>query len=237
MKTSNKILFTIIGCIFVAVFVFVIVVTVKTDIHSKFVFSFMQKIVGNGNIITKTYPLGDFTAIDLRASGQAIIKPGSQSEISITTDQNILPYIQTDIKNNVLRIKAKANKDYLPSSKSIFVITAKNLSTLTLNNANQVLLPLITGDKFKLIINGVGEAILVGSVKNLQISILGKGMVFAKDLTANKVDLEIDGIGEAILQVLSTLNIDLSGSGKIKYYGDPEVTRHVSGTFVIEHAH
>lgn len=83
-------------------------------------------------------------------------------------------------------------------------------------------------------IHGSGDIYLAGKVKRLTVNINGSGKLNSEKLFANNVSLQIKGSSEAIVHAEQQLDIDLSGSGTIKYYGHPtSLKQRIKGSGII----
>jgi len=69
-----------------------------------------------------------------------------------------------------------------------------------------------------------------GSAERAVISLSGSCRLEAADLKLESASLEIQGSGDAKLRVSKRLDISVSGSGKVGYYGRPAVSQKVSGS-------
>src|SRR5689334_8391602 len=72
---------------------------------------------GSGNIITETRQVSNFHSIDISYPAQVLVKQGSQESLQIEADDNFLPGLQTQVRNNTLEIfyKTKDGKHVNPT--------------------------------------------------------------------------------------------------------------------------
>jgi hypothetical protein len=232
MKTSNKILLTIILCVFVAILAATIVV--RTKVPTIRVFGFVaQSITGNGHIVSQPRNVSDFNAVDIGGANNVIIKSGAKPQVVIKTDQNLLPFIKTFVSNNVLYIHPAAS--LLPSQRILLTITTKNLQGISVSGANKISAKDIKTKQLQVDISGSGECNLAGRADNLQINVSGSGNINAKDLIAEDVAVGISGDGKVVIHANQSINARISGSGKVQYYGNPsQVTQRISGSGEIQ---
>ncbi|HNP99370.1 MAG TPA: DUF2807 domain-containing protein, partial [Bacteroidia bacterium] len=62
-------------------------------------------IEGSGNVITETRSLTTFNGIDLRNTANVYITQGDVQEVKIEAEDNIVPLILTEVKNDELIIE------------------------------------------------------------------------------------------------------------------------------------
>ncbi|GAB4464532.1 MAG: hypothetical protein OHK0029_34550 [Armatimonadaceae bacterium] len=59
---------------------------------------------GSGKVVTDTRSVGDFSAVDASGVGSVLIAQGDRDSLTIEADDNVLPYISTEVKNGVLHL-------------------------------------------------------------------------------------------------------------------------------------
>ena len=80
-------------------------------------------------------------------------------------------------------------------------------------------------------VSGSGKITARGSAEEVKAGISGSGEILAADLTTNKVDVRISGSGDLEINVKKELDAHISGSGTVRYQGDPaHVNSHSSGS-------
>lgn len=252
MKTSNKILWGTMGCIFAAVLMAAIAMRVSSC--SAFTL-FPERVAGDGNIITQTQNLPYFDAVNISVAGKVVVKKGNKPSITIQDDQNLLPYIIINVEDKVLHIKVKDGFSLSSSGTPMFNIVTNNIKSFAASGRNQIVINNVSPQQFKLHLSGVGEVLvrnmvtrqtsihisgkgqceLSGKTKNLNIKVSGKSEILAKNLVANNIVVAISGKSNMILHAVNSLDASISGKGNIQYYGNPtKFIQHVSGAGKIE---
>lgn len=72
------------------------------------------------------------------------------------------------------------------------------------------------------------------SAESLSIKVSGDGDVNVVDMLSKTCNIKISGLSECKVNVQNTLNINISGNGKIYYKGNPQIIQNVSGLGSIE---
>ena len=86
------------------------------------------------------------------------------------------------------------------------------------------------GGQIELDLSGAADADLRGKVDRFDVDVSGAGDVDASWLEANTVVIDMSGAGEAKVWAKQGLEIDISGAGRIVYWGDPtELRQDISG--------
>lgn len=80
-------------------------------------------------------------------------------------------------------------------------------------------------------ISGSGRFTAMGSANEIKTSISGSGKVNAAELAVDRCDVRISGSGDVVVNVRTSLNANISGSGTVTYKGNPtEFNTHSSGS-------
>lgn len=86
-------------------------------------------------------------------------------------------------------------------------------------------------NKLDVSISGSGKLIASGKVNTVKASISGSGRVSALALEADVCDIKIAGSGDVEVNVKRELNANISGSGSVRYKGNPnQVNTNSSGS-------
>ncbi len=180
------------------------------------------------------------------------IKQGDKGALSIKTDDNLLPYIESEVRDGVLYLgpKKEGKSINLNPSKNIFyTATVKKLDSLSVAGYSDVhSIHKISGDRLDINVNGsvtldldidvkslnissngLGNVKLAGSADSIKINIAGAGTYNALDLVVKHAEVSVAGSGTISLNVSDTLDVNLAGAGNVNYKGDPKVTSKIGG--------
>ncbi len=88
------------------VLVFLLILSVITTFGCNFITQaaggVLQGVQGSGKIITQDRSVSGFSRVELGGSGQVTITQGDQERLTVEADDNILPYIRTDVSGTTL---------------------------------------------------------------------------------------------------------------------------------------
>jgi hypothetical protein len=79
-------------------------------------------------------------------------------------------------------------------------------------------------------ISGAGKIIITGTGKNANIDISGSGNFNGIEFQNDKVAVHVSGSGNINIWVLEHLKAEVSGSGSVKYRGNPKIDYNGSGS-------
>jgi hypothetical protein len=201
------------------------------------------KIKGSGIMTTQARDIPDFNELIINAAGEINITFGSPRSVTVIVDDNIMSYIETVHQSNKLEIIIEDGIDPVDYDLVVNVVVP-SLSELTLGGAGT-----ITGtntlqtDHVDLTLDGVGSIDLSVDVTSLNTNFTGPGNITlsgssvnhecemstvgrlkAFDLTTSKTLIDLRGIGKAEVHATDSLNVDITGLGKVYYQGYPVIS-------------
>jgi hypothetical protein len=210
----------------------------------------LERIKGSGKVAQEKRDVHGFTEVNLGGLGELNIRQGNEESLAIEADDNLLPYIRSDVDNGRLVIGFKRGVSVSPSSPIRYTLVVKELNALDLSGSGKTRTGPLNSRDFKVHLSGSGEirmdaldAITLvadisgsgnmeipGRVSRQQIHISGSGRYSAPDLQSEAADVSVSGSGDCTLRVEQSLSAHISGSGSVEYYGNPSVTKKVSGS-------
>lgn len=213
---------------------------------------------GSGKVITESRKVDDFTTIELDYPAEVFVTQGDSVSVKIEAEDNLLPGLQTRVRNDTLEIfyKTDDNKHVNQTKPVKIMIVVKDLKEVDLGSAGQLNLEGIESDKLDISVSGAGDLKLKDiAVKNLSVTLSGAGNITAsgkaddfrlvisgagsfngKDLHSKTVDVNLSGAGSATVWVDDQLDAQISGFGSVNYYGSPNVTKQISGLGGVNHS-
>ncbi|WOC40465.1 head GIN domain-containing protein [Polaribacter sp. HL-MS24] len=201
-----------------------------------------NRIKGNGNQITKTRTVSSFNEINVGGSFEVILVKGTEGKITIEAEENIIPYIETEVDGDRLKIQYKRNTN-IRSTKSVTIrVQIKDLESVSLGGSGKISSEdLIKAKDFKVniggsgnidlhlevqngsaSIGGSGNLILRGKAEKMRSKIAGSGSIKAYAFTADDLNASIAGSGNIKITVQTKIKAKVVGSGNIYYKGNPK---------------
>lgn len=185
-------------------------------------------VAGSGAIKTEKRDVGAFASVDVSGAYEVEIVCQKQPGLEIEGDDNILPLVQTYVKNSTLYISSERGFNV---KKPVKVrITTGNLEGLSSSGASKVTLSAVKSDQLMIETSGASKIDAAGETKSLEIESSGASKVDVQDLRAARVKVSLSGAGHANVYASEEVNADVSGAASITYYGEPKVVnKSVSG--------
>jgi hypothetical protein len=213
-----------------------------------------HRIEGNNHPVTENRNLSGFTEVNLSSDFQVIIKHDSVFSVTVEAEENLLPYIETEMGGGVLHIGVQRNHHLSPNYPIKVTVQMPELSGARLSGSGTMLCDTFTtqqmvtdisgsgtikmglhANKIFADISGSGELNLAGTVNDADLSISGSGDIFALPLLANTCKANISGSGNIYITVANSLDVRISGSGNVYYSGSPSVNASISGSGKVIH--
>ena len=88
----------------------------------------------------------------------------------------------------------------------------------------------LTADRLRIVLSGSGSIHLSGDVESQRVRITGSGRYRAMHLVSDYGSIVLAGSGSADVAVNDDLDVRITGDGKVRYSGFPEVTQQISGS-------
>jgi Putative auto-transporter adhesin, head GIN domain len=190
-------------------------------------------IIGNGHIVTDTRSVSDFSEIQADGGFQIEWRSGPPS-LSITIDENLLRYIDSQNIDHRLRLHSHGN---IWSSHGIKVaISSSTRSGAKLTGAARLTANQLSGHTFGIESTGAAKVFLDGTVDELVTDMTGASRLEAGSLQTKIAEISSTGASHAEVAVSETLKVSITGAGKVIYSGNPPVVeKHITGAGSIVH--
>lgn len=201
-----------------------------------------QKIIkGNGNSTTILRTTSGYDAVAFSGSFDYVLVSGAEGNIKIEGEENLLPYIITEVNQGTLQVKTQKRINLQPSRNKTIKITVpfEQLNAVSLSGSGDVwtegtlasphLKTSITGSgdvtlaiqttSAEASVIGSGDLTLKGNTNSLKVNVIGSGDYKGFNLMANDVEVSVQGSGDAKVVCNGHLKARVTGSGDIKYAG------------------
>lgn len=208
-----------------------------------------KRIKGNGNVTTETRKVGDFRTVNVAGFFDVELVKGKEGKITLEGEENILPYIITEVERGKLKIKVKKNTNISTRRKLKVIVPFEDIEAVSLGGSGNIVAKSVIkaetvslaiggsgniyadvdADTVKSSIGGSGDMKLTGNTTNFKCAIGGSGSVKAYDLQTEELKASIAGSGSIKVSVSRKIKAAIAGSGSIYYKGDP---KHIDTTSV-----
>ncbi len=198
-----------------------------------FVGCHLPGVRGNGQIKTEERQVGTFANLDAGGAFEIEWESGSPA-LRITTDENLLPYIENNVSDDTLRLHTREH--VWPTHGIKVVISSPTRTGGRIRGAVKLTVKQLSGPTFALESKGASEISLDGKVDRLLVDMTGASQLAADGLQAKTAEISTTGAGDAEVAVTDTLNVVITGAGKVTYSGNPAtINKQITGAGSIRH--
>ncbi|MCC6328917.1 MAG: DUF2807 domain-containing protein, partial [Acidobacteria bacterium] len=147
-------------------------------------------------------------------------------------DDNLLPLIQTEVRDGVLHIESEGR---ISTDNGLKVrISAPDITSIDASGVSKVTVADIDNDYLRVCTSGATKATVAGSTAKLSVEVSGASAVDAENLRAQNAEVEASGASSVSVFATGELRTDGSGASKIVYGGTPtNVEKSSSGASTI----
>lgn len=213
-------------------------------------FAQKERITGSGTLKKESRSASSFKSIAASGSFNVYITPGSGSNIDIEADDNLLPYIVTEVEDGELKLHVKKGYDIKPTQKITVNVSMAEIKSLAasgtggfyskgtlkggkveLGISGSVNIDMdLKADKLEVGVSGSTKITLKGTIPAVEYGISGSASVDALSLQSQNVEVGVSGSGDLAVFAEKKLDISVSGGAKVRYKGNPSINQSSSGS-------
>lgn len=207
----------------------------------------------------KTYGVEAFHAVRAGSHYNVVMEQGDRHTVRLEGDEEAVRRVEVEVKDGTLHLGWENDRNWRNNNgrvtayvtyQQVDEVTSSGSGNLTCRSAltgdrvkvrnsgsGNMSVAEITADELEISNSGSGNLDLAGRVKHQDIRVSGSGNVRAFDLKSEQADVSISGSSNVDLHVTEALEARISGSGDVRYRGQPKMERlRVSGSGEIRSA-
>jgi hypothetical protein len=208
----------------------------------------VERKYGSGTVIFEERDVPVFDQIHLKGTGKVILTLAARQNVQVETDDNLMPYIRTEVENGKLVISHE-RKNMRPTVLKIYT-SATSLAGVSISGSGDInasdefisedfyadiagsgdMSLKVRANSLESSISGSGSIYLVGSADSYDATITGSGDVDAFEMQARESTVVITGSGNCRVSVSDLLKTKITGSGDVLYKGHPEISKSITGS-------
>jgi hypothetical protein len=213
-----------------------------------------EVIEGNGNLKKETRNASGYTGVSSGGAFDVDISYGTSNTITVEADDNLLPYIETVVEDNELKLRTKKGYSFKTKNKMKITVSLTKLTSLRVSGSGNVKGDgnfsnngttdiSISGsgdirlnfDRFAAMevkISGSGNMHLKGKeTSKINATVSGSGNIDAYDVSASEVTARVSGSGNVNVTANKSIDASISGSGNVNYKGSAaDIKQRASGS-------
>lgn len=179
-------------------------------------------IQGSGKTETKQVPIKNIRKISTSSSGNLFIKQCENPQnciemLTVTADDNILPYLKQDIYGNELTLRSENNVSFYPQTPIHYHATVKDINNISNSGSMDIQSSYISTDNLTLKTSASGDITIKDLIaKQLIINQAGSSDIKAH-INTDKLTVNSESSGDIIIAGNTNMQaINTSGSGDYK---------------------
>ncbi len=199
------------------------------------------------NIALEKRDISTFTELDVAGAFTVHLMETESPFLEIEAQKHVMDDIETKVRNGRLyitlkhgikRVKAITIHLGFQDLSEIDISGAVSLKSdaairtdrmdIDISGAARLELELIATNA-EVDVAGAGSVFLCGQVEYADFQLEGAGKLIATDMVAKAMKLDVSGAGKAKVHVIHELDVNVAGVAVVKYLGNPEVRRNISG--------
>jgi hypothetical protein len=192
-----------------------------------------EDIIGSGNVVTENRQVSNFHGIAVSGVGEVIVERTGNESLTITSDDNILPRLESEVRNGILFLGPENNVSVSPSQGIVYRLTASQFDEI---NVSGVVTVTADGIDTELLVTNMSGTCIVktgGAANSQDIATSGTSNFNGENLESRTVNISVSGTSHIVVKVSELLQGQASGSAMVEYIGNPAVNVTVSGAAVV----
>ncbi len=216
-----------------------------------------NRVVGSDRLAHQPRQVPGVRSIELQGPINVVIKQGQNEKVTLHTDDNIAPLIETKVSDGVLHIGVQPGASFRtkhPVGVTVELVqldalrvlgsgdvTCAQLDTallqITAQGSGDVRIDDLRAAALAVLVQGSGDVHLSGSVPKQGYVIEGSGDVDADELAGRELAVRVAGSGDARVWATDKLAVEIAGSGDVCHRGNPALTKSVHGSGDVRPCH
>ena len=184
---------------------------------------------GSGSAATEVRQTAAFSALQLAGSTTMTVRVGEPRSVRVTGDDNLLRHVTTRVRAGSLVVGTTGS--FATTTPMSVLVTVPELDAVTLSGSGMLVVTGLSARRLAVALPGSGTVRVSGSAGELRATLSGSGDMQLQDLVARDVSARLSGYGDMRVHATRDLHASVSGTGSIRYSGDPvSVVDEVTGT-------
>jgi hypothetical protein len=189
-----------------------------------------DQTVGSGVVVTESRPVSGFTSVSVSGVGEVILDNTGTESLTITAEDNILPLLESEVRNGVLILGPRPNSNLSPTRDIDYRVSYRELTSVLASGVTVVNATGVDAGSFTSTASGVSLIRLSGTADRQTITISGTSTFDAAALTTRLTSVGISGASNVVVNASERLEGNVSGTSTLEYIGNPVIDVNVSGT-------
>ena len=210
---KNKISFALVGVVLIFS-ILACTVTINDDRGSN-----GETVHGSGTVIEETRTVSNVSDVELAIPGTLHVTMGKSESLRIEADDNLMAYIQTDVRSGKLVIESRQRANLRSTHPINYYLMVTELNSVVISSDGDIETDDLQSGSFSITISSSGKVSISGlDCTSLRVKISSSGDVKVSELMADSVSVDISSSGNLDIQKgkVQQQDINISSSGEYR---------------------
>jgi hypothetical protein len=200
-----------------------------------------NQVEGSGTLQTETRKVGDFSGLDVSGIINAKLTIGEKTSVMLSGDDNLLPLIETNVRDGRLEAKFKDNTGITTQQTLLLTVTTPRIESLIARGTSRIdatgiagkaltvdasdtsnlTLKEVTSDAVTIKAEGVSRVTLAGKGPLLTLDFSGATRLDSIEFHALSVKAKMAGAAQAEVQASTSVEGSIVDAGNLRVRGNP----------------
>lgn len=190
---------------------------------------YQDTIEGSGSSISEIRNVTEFTKVSSEGVFEVTVTHGNSQSAEITANDNIIQRLKTEVVDNELRLYLD-DRNYKDISLKANIVAERINSIKNTGIGDFVISNVDENGNFNISNSGTGNISITGNAESLTLENVGDGKFNGFEFIVLNCSAKIIGSGDCEVHPISTLNVDIEGSGDVYYKGTPAIEANIAGS-------
>jgi hypothetical protein len=154
-----------------------------------------HQVTGSGRLSTESRSVQDFSGISLSGVGRLVIEQTGQETLTITAEDNIMPFLVSEVHHGKLVLGTESNVSISPTREIVYRLTVRDLECIEISGAGAVEALGIDTPFLGVTLSGAASVYVEGWAERQEVVISGAGSYQAINLESIDVTVLDPSLG------------------------------------------
>ena len=177
------------------------------------------EIVGSGRAQTEQRDVAGFTKVRVDEAISATVIVGSDFSVSVTTDDNVLPSVQTNVVAG--RLNVGINGSVQPTTQVTVAITMPSLEDVSAGSAANVTATGVNSPSLSATADSAAALTVRGNADAIDVTANSAGNADLSGVPAQSASVRVGSAGRATVNAQQSVSGSVDSGGVVSIYGSP----------------
>lgn len=191
------------------------------------------RVRGSGHVVSVFRPVEPFDAVSAEGAVTVIVERTGTEGVTLTAEDNLLPYLRTEVRDGVLRLGPEPGVTLDPRRDIVVRVDAYEVVELSGSGAVAMEADIGWAPELWVVLSGASELVVRGATDRANVTVSGASRYDALQLEVDRCFVNVSGASQALVWAHDRLEADASGASRVRFRGDPVVVARTSGAATV----